>query len=759
MAPPDAAPARPARARPRHWLRALLATLLLGALLLVGGVAWLARGDGSSAWLLARAPGVTASGTQGSLAGGPFRAERVELKLGSRTLVVHGLAWRDARWQWRPHEGARIGLALVALQAERVELSGAASNEPLAVPASLRLPVALALPDARIGTLAIEGQAPLTQIAFSAEFGTRAGAEHRISQLAFAWDRAQVQGRATIASDAPFALDLEAEAHSREGAARPWRARLNARGPLQTLALQAQLGSDTAPGATLRGEATLQPFATWPLAALAATTQDLDLASIGSGLPATRLSGRADIDTRGLDAPVRAQLALTNALPGRWDQQRLPFTALDLDLSGHPRQRTHMAVQRLAIQLAAGAGRIDGSGDWHGDAAELALRLHGVRPALLDARAPAMTLGGTVTMQLGGLPAPDGSRQPATTQDLQARLALDGRLDARSALPVQIGAQVQAERSDGAWRIEMREFDARSGAARAQATLAAERSVAGGWRLRSAGELAGMDPALWFPGAGGNAWRQGPHRLAGRWKADLQDGATAVPARPIAARMLALRGEAELTLRDSLLAGVPLQGQLRLDGRAPGWGVDAELMAGSNRATLQGRLATRADDDRWRGELDAPALVALQPLAALFPAAAAALRGPDGALALAGQLAGQLQAQGRWPALRASGTLRASALQAGQFARLARARARAGRARRRGAARPAARCRSADARRTARRHAAGAHRRQPRRTPRRARPGVTVAATGLGRCVARRASQRLAPAVACAGAVATRRCA
>jgi translocation and assembly module TamB len=655
----------PDRARPRRWLRVLLAMLVLGAALLAGGVAWLARSDGGSAWLLARVPGLAATGTQGSLAGGPFRAERIELKLGLRMLVVNGLAWQDARWRWRPHDGAWIGLTMEALRAERVEVSGPASAEPLALPVSLRLPIALLLPDARIGALHLEGQAPLTQIAISAELGARAGAEHRVSQLAFVWDRTRAQGRAAIASDAPFSLDVQAEARSLDGAARPWLAGLTARGPLQTLALQAQIGSDAAPGAMLRAEATVQPFAAWPLSALAATMQDLDLAHLGSGLPATRLSGRVDIDTRGLDAPVSARLAVANASPGRWDQQRLPFTALELELSGHPRQRERLDVQRLAIQLIERAGRIEGSGHWHGDTAELALRLHGVRPALLDARAPAMTLGGTTSMQLGGLAAPDGSRGPAATQRLQARLAIEGRLDARSALPVQIGAQVQAERSGAAWRIDLKELDARNGTARAQATLAAERSSDGSWRIRSAGELAGIEPALWFPGAADSAWRRGPHRLAGSWKADLQAAAAPASARQIEARLLALRGNAEFVLRDSLLAGVPLEGSLRLDGRTPGWGVDAALHAGANHATLQGRLAPHAEDDRWRIELEAPALAALQPLIALHPAAAAALRGPDGGLALAGRIASQLQGEGRWPAMRANGTMRATALQAG----------------------------------------------------------------------------------------------
>ena len=64
------------------------------------------------------------------------------------------------------------------------------------------------------------------------------------------------------------------------------------------------------------------------------------------------MSGRAEIDTAGLDAPVTVHLELTNALPGRWDQQRLPVAALDVVIGGHASDRSRLSVQRLTLRLA-----------------------------------------------------------------------------------------------------------------------------------------------------------------------------------------------------------------------------------------------------------------------------------------------------------------------------------------------------------------------------------------------------------------------
>ncbi len=359
---------------------------------------------------------------------------------------------------------------------------------------------------------------------------------------------------------------------------------------------------------------------------------------------------------------------MTNALPGRWDQQRLPVASLDLVVGGHASDRSRLTVQRLAVQLADKAGRIDGSGEWHQGAAQLALRLQALRPAAIDARVAPMSVEGNLKLQLTGLPSPDGALAAAPRQQLQAQVELEGRLDERRQLPLQFKAKANGERQGAAWFVDVSAFDARSGSASAQAALRAERKPDGSWHLVSRGEWSGIDPAPWLPpGSLASAWRQGPHRLAGRWNADLQAGAGIVNAAPDIASLLAVRGQAEFELRDSVLSGVPLQGRVALNGRTPGWSVEADLRAADNHVALKGRLAPNGADDRWRADVDAPALTVLPPLLRLHPTIATTLGTPTGSAMLAGKVAGHWQAQGRWPAVTSSGTLQADALQAGRL--------------------------------------------------------------------------------------------
>lgn len=658
VATPD--PAR-AAATPRRWWRALLITAVTSAALLSAGLAWLLTSERGNAWLLENLPGINVAGARGRASSGPFNVARIELQLGGRKLVVHGLAWKAARWQWRPVDGSWVGLTLVEPSADRIDVGASSSTATtaLSLPASLRLPLALTLQQARVGSLVIEGQSAVTDLRASVALGSRNGGEHRVDALAFVWDRAQVQAKGSLAADAPFALSAQLDLHSRDGVHPPWQARLAAQGPLSKVAVQAQLGSAQAPGATLKAQASVLPFEPWPLASLAATLQDLDLARLGSGLPSTRLSGRADVASQSLAAPIVVRLDLTNALAGRWDQQRLPITSLQLELGSHAKDRSRLALRQLAVQLTGG-GHLDGSGEWRGDAASLALRLRALRPELLDARAAPMSLAGNLDLRFSGLPWLDGSRAAAATQLGQASVKLDARRDAPGAAPLRIDAQARGERSAESWQVDLHQFDARSGGAHARATLRAERRGDGAMQLNSRGDLSGFDPTPWLPGAPSSAWRKGPHRLAGQWRAALQADAKAAAPTAIAS-LLALRGEAELDLRDSQVSGVPLQLRVQLDGRQPGWGVTADLRAADNRVGLRGRLAPRALDDRWRVEIAAPTLAALQPLMRLLPSAVGTPQGQP----LAGALSGELQTTGRWPALVASGDLRATALKVG----------------------------------------------------------------------------------------------
>ena len=659
-------PPSPTRRRLRSIAIPIALGLALAVAVGVASLAWLQRSDHASTWALQQLPGLSASGVSGRWQGGPFAAERIEWRWGARTLVLQGVAWQDAQWSWRPHDGAWIGVVLLAPTVERATLLGTGSDQPLVRPDTLRLPVALTLRQARIGTLQLEGVAPITQLSGSVMLGANAGAEHRVADLRLRFDRAVIEASGRISADAPFDSELKADARSQDEAVPAWRASLGTRGPLDKLALQARLGSDQAPGATLRAEASVLPFAAWPLAALSAAASDLDLAALSSALPRTRISGQADIDSSGLQAPVTARVVLSNPAAGRWDQQRLPIAGLDVELAGQMRDRSRLSIRRFALLLPPGAGRIEGSGEWQAATAQLALRLQDVKPDLLDGRAAAMALSGQATLSLQGLPAPDGSKPAAASQRLQVRADVAGRLQARSNLPVQVSGRAEGERSATGWQVELSDLLLRSGEARLKGGLTAARSSTTAWQVRSRGELSRFDPSVWIAGPADSGWRRGPHRLAGRWRADLQGGAAPAAGADPETRLLAMRGEAEVTLQDSQLAGVPLQGQVRLDGRTPGWAVNADLRAGGNRANLQGRLAPRAQDDRWQLELDAPKLAELQALGALLPALAGAAPslGADLRRPLSGQLSGQVRGQGRWPQMAFDADLRAAGLQA-----------------------------------------------------------------------------------------------
>ena len=648
-----APPPPPARAT-RRWrpLALVGATAALSLASAGAALGVLLRTDAGSAWVLSQVPGLVLEQPQGRVFGGEFSAQRVAFAAGARAVVLHRLAWRDTHWAWRPHDGAWFGLQVHGLTVQRVEVGASTDTAPAAPPRSLRLPVALLLDGLAVGRVDVDGRELASDVAARVELGHGHGSEHRVEQLVLRTARAQVQGRLQIGADAPFAVDATLAARSADGAAWPWQAQARARGPLAALDVQAGLTSPRSAGAQFDAQATLAPFAAWPLAALQARATDIDLAGLVQGAPQTRLSGKATVDTRAIDQPMAARVTLANALPGPWSAQRLPLQALDIDIAGRADRPDRLDVQRFDLRLAGDGGRVTGQGHWHADAARLVLALQGVRPAAADARAPAMTLGGTLALDLQGLPAPDGSRPAAAMQRLRAEVALDGRQDGPRGQAARVRGTVQAEQDAGAWRMQIDGLDATAGTAQIKGQATAERSRATGLRVAGEGQAQGFDPSLW--------WAAAPRaQIDARAQLRLTaPPSTDWPLRSVAAWQ-ALRGQARVELLGpSQVAGVPLQGTLTADGREPGWAVDVDLRAATSTARLQGRLAPRADDDRWQLAVDAPALAALKPLLA-------ALRSGPVVDGLAGALVADVQVLGRWPALRTQGSLRADALRAG----------------------------------------------------------------------------------------------
>lgn len=695
MATRDAAAASgaagaPRRRRAARWATALVAALLVAALAAgAAAVAWLARTPSGTAWLLARLPGIEVVAPRGALLGGDgFAAQRVTVALaGDARIVADGLHWRGLTLHRATQPAGWLRVAIDTLRIERLEWQAgdaAPAAPPPQPPASLALPVELDVGRVEIGAIhaAALGARPIESLRARLSLGAETGARHRIDDIAADWDRLALHGALAIGAAAPFDVTATLTARPRTPAASgahsddpaatpptsatppvhaaplpPFELTARAAGPLARLFVDATLrGEPARAGAAppaLDARATLLPFARWPLADLAARTQALDLAALASDAPTTSLTGRADVEATALDAPLRVVVALDNAAAGRWSDGRLPVRALRAELGARLDERDAIELHAFDAQLGSAAqpgGRVHGRGRWQAPRATLALALDGLRPAALDARAPAMRLDGPLELQLDGLVAGGAPRAA-----LQARLA--GTLERGT-------VQLDLDASGSADAVDVRRALLRAGAASATLAGRAERVAGAAWQLRGQATLADFDARAWWPGAEGSAWRDGAQRLNATLDADLRLPAQALAggahAQPLVARAAGVRGTASLALHDgSVLAGVPVSGSAAL--RAAGDAEPAALRlqldaAGGNRVAVSGRLDrdVRGAADHW--DLDAT-LADLARLAPLLRLAGAPAVAPDaGALDLRATL------DGRWPALRTAGQLQARGL-------------------------------------------------------------------------------------------------
>ena len=658
--PPTTAPRRSRRGL--RWFAGGVAALALG---LLAAPYPLLRSETGTAWLLGQVPGLRVTAPAGALLGDQLSVQRLEWVGASGRLEVDTLALTGLQWLWRPAPGQWLGLSLASLAADRVHWQSAtapAPTEPVAAPATLRLPLAMQVP-VRIGTLQVDTAPPVHDLAASLALGADGGDQHRVDGLQLRWDQGTLRLSARIGSDAPFALAAEAELASSPDQPLRWQATLLADGPLAQPALRAQLrGLDDAAQADV--DARLAPFAAFPLTALQLRTQGLDLSRLAAGLPQTQLTGRAELVEPAAGRPLHAQVEFSNARPGRWSEGRLPLRGGRFELQALLDVPDRISLEGLSLQLAdAGgdAGRIRGTGLWQRHGLTLELQLSEIVPARMDGRAPAWQVGGALGLELDGLPSPDPSASaPAAPWAAVAALSLQGR-DTSFPQPVFVQAQVRA----GAQSVQLERLLATSGPARAEMT-GRLRQGAASWAVQTKATLRSLDPVPWWPGLG-EAWKQRPHRVNATLALDLS---LPSPTSPGPWPWQRIDGTARLQLDDSLLAGVPVQGRVEL---AQAGELTLDLALGGNRLEANGRLdrTEPGRNDRWQVVVAAPDLGTLAPLMALHPGLAGQ--------ALAGRLQADARVQGRWPQMQGEGTVEARGLRAGPL-QLAQARvgARAG---------------------------------------------------------------------------------
>ena len=647
------------------WIVGGLAALVVALIALALGAAWWAlRSEAGTARLLALLPGIEVEAPKGALLG-DFEARRVTIRLpgGDDRIEIAELASRNLRIA-RSGSGAWLHIGIDELRARRVDvkLAPSKSSEPLKPPADLQLPVELAVRALRVGELFISplGATPLRELQARLQLGP----QHRIDALSVAWDRLRATGHAQIESHAPFALALQLDAQQDAAQARAiglpaWNAQAALNGPLAEPLLSTSLRADAQPGRdaqSLDARATLRPFAAWPLGELRATMRSLDLAAFSSAAPATSLSGDANATSRAIDQPASLKLVLDNALAGRWDEARLPLRRIALEASAVPNDPNTLELKTFDAELggsARGAGRITGKGRWTRARWNLDTVLAELQPSQLDARAPAMTLGGPLRAAGSGF----DTAQPQIELQTELRGQLVGRGPVRA-------VELKLDGTGAARRIELRSAEASAGTARATLRGLAERASADDapWSVKAKTALVDFDPVPWWPGANDSAWRRSTNRLNANGDVDLQVPAAAPPGNTAMAWLAALRGRADIVIANtSQFAGVPLAGEVHVkNGDGAQLVAALKLDAAGNALRADGRLATRGDgaSDAWAVQLDGKALDRLAPFYKLVQPA-----GADAALA--GQLSASGNISGRWPTVSTQGQLEANALRVG----------------------------------------------------------------------------------------------
>ena len=293
------------------------------------------------------------------------------------------------------------------------------------------------------------------------------GQHHRLQIDSLQWAQGHYKGLIQLQAAYPVQLDasLQGALHMPAAggrAAQELQAQISLQGPLSPHAarqrLQARVQSATRSGTQLdvSGELALQGPAF--VHALQAHLQRIDLATLWPSAPHTQIDGHLQITPA--DAGWQLQASLNNALPGTWDQGRLPLEHLQGSLrrSDARWQAEHVLARWRGGQLQGQGqwGEIGWSGDW---------RVQGLQPGQWWTSLQGPVLSGQITThQDGAGPVavratlqPQTDRAHAENSGLELEAQLDKQLWKFSRLDLRWqGLELQAQ---GQWRPGSQQLD------------------------------------------------------------------------------------------------------------------------------------------------------------------------------------------------------------------------------------------------------------------------------------------------------------
>ena len=330
------------------WLLGIIAALIGLALLLyaVIYIAWQTEPGARTVWNI-----VTA--LDGRLSG-EYRAGTLARGLQLGNIVFQDVDKRinvdtvTTSWRW---DFSPLKLSISNLAIGNVVLTQLpAPEEPLELPQSLRLPLALSLDRATLQQLTIRSETATQTYADIALHGSSDGINHRI-QL----DKAQTPAglaamQMYLAGDRPFKLSGKVSLRN-EYRAQTYEVSAYFSGILEKMMVTANLS-----GGPLNGQADIIAtlFSPIPFTNARIRISELNLAAFNDSAPNTRLGMAADLHPvqktmpeNIADLQVAGSISLTNRNPGPMDKNLLPIRSLSAEarLDRHSQQLTELTIR------------------------------------------------------------------------------------------------------------------------------------------------------------------------------------------------------------------------------------------------------------------------------------------------------------------------------------------------------------------------------------------------------------------------------
>ncbi|SEM15620.1 autotransporter secretion inner membrane protein TamB [Variovorax sp. YR750] len=512
-------PSPPRRSRARRAMRALAWTitgLLLAVALLVAGAWWWLGSDTSLAFALAQAAQRLPAGqtlesrdVSGSLRTGgrigwlKYQSESIAVEVNEATIG----------WQLAPLLQRKVQLGEVHAKQVLIEKRGPPSDKPTEPLEQLALPVEVELPF-RVDELRWAGPPVLQALNLSGSYSYKA-AEHLLEVKGVDIADGHYSTRVKLQGPAPMAIDVALDGRVKAPLAEDHDidvlASATVKGTLAGTAARLQVAAELKPAeenADAPMEASLQaqiaPWLPQPVIDAKADLRNVDASSLWPGAPETRLTGIVELQPDADTGPSawKASADIRNAVPGPWDQEKLP---LEQVLAKVGFDGTNWTISEATVR--AGGGRIDAAGKWSPAPSpwQAQATVRGVRPGALYSELSGAPVSGQLKAE-----------QKESTIVFDANLRAEGGAGSK-ALP---GFALDRALAQGQWKDQV--LDLRTLRIEAQRA-----SVDGRLQVRVAEQAASGKLALALPG--GSAQVEGriaPDSGSGEIRAAIDDADT-----------------------------------------------------------------------------------------------------------------------------------------------------------------------------------------------------------------------------------------